>query len=362
MTYIEGPRKRPRNIVSVDDLDGDHLDWIFSFASQLKSGAFPKIVRLNAKQLAISLFWEPSTRTITSFEAAACRVGIDHIKVQDMKATSLQKGESFADTIRAYSSYADALVLRHPQSGIAQVAADISSVPIINAGDGSNEHPTQALLDLYTMQERLPDRFTKGSGADLGQADITITFVGDLKYGRTVHSLAKLLARFEGVHINYVALPELQIEDAFVEALGVPQTKSVPHMAGENLDPVDWDNLSEEESGALFAERIRKSFEEGWTPALTPEILAQTDVLYMTRVQKERASSIRAMGFPMPPKPDVLTPELAGHLPDHAVIMHPFPRVDEIDPAIDSDKRVAYFDQMENGMWVRAALLTMMLS
>lgn len=358
-----------KHIISVDDLTSQDLESFFSRARSWKGGGWPATVTKPERQrILVNLFFEPSTRTSSSFESAAYRLGHKVISIKDMSSTSVTKGESFEDTIRAYSSYGDVLVLRHPDSGAALRASEVSSIPVINAGDGTNEHPTQAFLDLFTIQDRLGDRisFSNREDSKLGETDLTLTFCGDLKYGRTVHSLAKLMARFEGVTINYVALPKYQIKDSFMENLGVSQTKYLPQRG--NSDPIDFDSHTEEDLGRILKERLSKaSFE--WSPALTPDILEKTDVLYMTRVQKERVTKIRktsrvygptSTNFPrLPtPEPSVLTPDLVSSMPDKSIIMHPFPRVDEIDPAIDGDPRVAYFDQMKNGVFVRASLLS----
>lgn len=344
-----------KNLLSVNDLTYKDLDFIFPKAENWKNQGWPSshIANPGHQRILVNLFFEPSTRTSSSFEAAAYRIGHKVISIKDVASTSLKKGESFEDTIRAYSSYGDALVLRHPDQGASLRASKVSSVPVINAGDGTNEHPTQALLDLFTIQDRLTDRISfSNKGKQLGFTDLTITFCGDLKYGRTVHSLAKLMARFEGVKINYVACPDFQIENSFMADLNLDaQEKHLPK-------EVKWNP----KKGDLFEERQ-------WEQALTPEILEKTDVLYMTRVQKERISSNRVetsnIYGPPPviipdfkPDPSVLTPELVPSLPEKSIIMHPFPRVGEIDPAIDGDPRVAYFDQMKNGAFVRAALLS----
>jgi len=220
------------------------------------------------------------------------------------------KGESLPDTVRTLEAYADVIVLRHPQKGSAALAAKYARKPIINAGDGTGEHPTQALLDLFTIQE------------ELGQVDgLTITLLGDLKYGRTVHSLARLLSMYD-VKLNYVSPPELRMPREIVEEVeqaGIPQ-KEVVHL---------------------------------------DEVLAETDVLYVTRVQKERFEDPEA--YERVKDFYIITPEVMRRAKDRMILMHPFPRVYEITMDVDQDPRAAYFRQMEYGMYVRMALLAMVL-
>jgi len=251
------------------------------------------------------LFYEPSTRTARSFETAVKRTGGNVLMVSDLESTSVAKGESFADTIRTFNQYADAIVIRHPRQGAALEAANVSTVPVVNAGDGANEHPTQALLDAYTIAEH-HERLD----------GLRITVVGDLKYGRTVHSLSLLLSKFN-VEFKYVR----------------PETLKMP-----------------------------SGYPEGETHThLTPEVLAETDVLYMTRIQRERFA---LRGDPHPEilvKGCHLTPELVKHLPEESCILHPFPRVEELDLAIDEDPRALYFKQMANGVPMRAALINTLI-
>lgn len=333
-----------KKLVSISDLNILDLENIFKTARLVKKRVGVKDEYLGEwkeetpkidGKIVVCLFFEPSTRTASSFKAATYRLGGHVISMEDVSKTSMAKGESFEDTIRAYASYGDIMVIRHPEEGSAERAAEIAdTIPVINAGDGSNEHPTQALLDLFTIKEDFPDRLGIGGTKNfsLGTTDLTFTFVGDLKYGRTVHSLVALLSKFQGATLNYVAIPEFQIEDDFLESLepayeGVTHEKHTPTLKGN----------------------------ENWVSGLTPELLSKTDVLYMTRVQKERLTTIAKEKSG--PEPDILTQEHVDHLPDTSIIMHPFPRVNEIDTAIDNDSRVRYFDQMKNGVWIRAGLL-----
>ena len=269
-------------------------------------------------------FFEPSTRTSCSFYAAMLRLGGTVVPLA--KATSsAKKGETLADSARTLCCYADVLVLRHPRVGSCFEAADAVTKPVLNAGDGPGEHPTQALLDLYTIMDEL-------RACGLGDPEawrargVTVTMVGDLKYGRTVHSLARLLARYAGVSLHFVspaslALPAYVHADV-VAAGNTPTHHTTGDAGGEGIDAA---------------------------------LLAQTDVLYVTRVQKER--------FPTPEAYEAVRgafrfapADLAAMKPG-ARMLHPLPRVGEIDPACDADPRAAYWRQVENGMYVRMALL-----
>jgi carbamoyl-phosphate synthase/aspartate carbamoyltransferase len=252
------------------------------------------------------LFYEPSTRTSASFEAAMKRCGGEVVCV-GADRSSVQKGESLADTIRTLGCYADGIVLRHPAVGSAQTAAKFSPVPIINAGDGIGEHPTQALLDVYTIRSEL--------GTVNGR---TITLLGDLKHGRTVHSLVALLS-FYSVRLNFVSPPSLSMPESVISAA---------RRAG----------ISVRESNSL------------------EDVLADTDVLYVTRVQKERFENEEEWET-VKGSYVVNHAVLARAKPD-MIVMHPLPRVNEIDPEVDFDsRRAVYFRQMRYGLFVRMALL-----
>ena len=300
-----------RHILSVSQFARADLEQVFTVAEEMRTmveriGAFDL---LKGKILA-NVFYEPSTRTSSSFTAAMERLGGSVIPINEVKYSSVSKGESLPDTVRTLECYADVIVLRHPETGSAAIAANVARKPIINAGDGIGEHPTQALLDLFTMRE------------ELGAIDgLTVTMLGDLKYGRTVHSLAKLLALFE-VKVNYVSPDLLRM-------------------------PVE-----------LIAQLAARGLRQSEYNALDPA-LADTDVLYVTRVQKERFEnpdeyeSVRGAY--------VITPETMTHAKPKMALMHPLPRVGEIAPEVDTDPRAAYFRQMEYGMYVRMALLAMVL-
>ena len=232
------------------------------------------------------------------------------IPINEVTYSSVAKGESLPDTVRTLQTYADVIVLRHPEVGSAKLAAQYTTKPIINAGDGVGEHPTQALLDLFTIQE------------ELGRVDgLTVTMLGDLKYGRTVHSLSRLLSLFD-VRINYVS-PEIL-----------------------NMPP------------ELLAELNREGMEQRVHTTLSP-VLPETDVLYVTRVQKERFDDLDQ--YEAVKNAYVITPETLEDAKAEMIIMHPFPRVGEISMEVDDDPRAAYFRQMESGLYVRMALLAMVL-
>ena len=300
-----------RDIISVKEMSRKDLECIFGVAHEMREmvsrvGSFDL---LKGKILA-NLFYEPSTRTSSSFTSAMERLGGSVIPINEVHYSSVAKGESLPDTIRTLECYADVIVLRHPDVGAAKTAADAARKPIINAGDGIGEHPTQALLDMFTILEEL-------KGVD----GLTVTMVGDLKFGRTVHSLSRLLSLYD-VKINYVAPDILKMPDEIIQELSAKGVKQTEHT---NLD----------------------------------EIVGESDVLYVTRVQRER--------FKDPAEYDktkdlfVISAETMARAKDRMVVMHPFPRVNEIKPEVDDDPRAVYFRQMEYGLYVRMALLAMVL-
>jgi aspartate carbamoyltransferase len=302
-----------KDIISVKQFGRDDLEYIFGVAHEMhgmvqRVGTFDL---LKGKILA-NLFYEPSTRTSSSFTAAMERLGGSVIPINEVKYSSVSKGESLPDTIRTLECYADVIVLRHPETGSAAIAAKAAHKPVINAGDGIGEHPTQALLDTFTIFEEL----------SAGSVDhMTVTMLGDLKYGRTVHSLARLLSLFK-VKINYVS-PEI---------LRMPK---------EVMDEVGAKGISQAEYNSL------------------EQVLPETDVLYVTRVQKERfedpAEYEKVKGA------YVIDPEIMKAAKQEMIVMHPLPRVGEISVDFDDDPRAAYFRQMEYGLYVRMALLAMVL-
>ncbi len=302
-----------KDIISVKQFSRNDLEYVFGVAHEMRGmvervGTFDL---LKGKILA-NLFYEPSTRTSSSFTAAMERLGGSVIPINEVKYSSVTKGESLTDTIRTLECYADVIVLRHPETGSAAIAAKAARKPIINAGDGIGEHPTQALLDTFTIFEEL--------GA--GQIDgMSVTMLGDLKYGRTVHSLARLLSLFK-VKINYVSPEILRMPREVMDEVG---TKGIPQAEFDSLE----------------------------------KVLPETDVLYVTRVQKERfedpADYEKVRGA------YVLDPQIMKAAKREMIVMHPLPRVGEISVDFDEDPRAAYFRQMEYGLYVRMALLAMVL-
>jgi aspartate carbamoyltransferase len=302
-----------KDIISVKQFKREDLEYVFGVAHEMRGmvervGTFDL---LKGKILA-NLFYEPSTRTSSSFTAAMERLGGSVIPINEVRYSSVSKGESLPDTIRTLECYADVIVLRHPETGSAAIAAKAARKPVINAGDGIGEHPTQALLDTFTIFEEL--------GA--GQVDgMTVTMLGDLKYGRTVHSLARLLSLFK-VKINYVS----------PEVLRLPK-EVIDEVAEKGIPQAEFDSLE--------------------------KVLPETDVLYVTRVQKERfedpAEYEKVKGA------YVIDPEIMKAAKQEMIVMHPLPRVGEISVDFDDDPRAAYFRQMEYGLYVRMALLAMVL-
>jgi aspartate carbamoyltransferase len=300
-----------QDVISVRQFDRDKLAYIVGLAEEMRHMVqqIGSADLLRGRVLA-NLFYEPSTRTSSSFMAAMQRLGGSVIPINEVRYSSVTKGESLPDTVRTLERYADVIVLRHPEEGSAQIAADYSSKPIINAGDGTGEHPTQALLDFFTIQE------------ELGEIDgLSVAMVGDLKYGRTVHSLTRLLSMFD-VRLSFVS-PELL------------------RMPAELVDEVRARGLAAAE------------FED------VADVIADADVLYVTRVQQERFED---QGLYDKVKGCyVITPELLACAKRRMVVMHPLPRVSEISYDVDKDPRAAYFRQMENGMYIRMALLAAVL-
>jgi aspartate carbamoyltransferase catalytic subunit len=305
---------RGRDIISARDLSREDLEAIFKGADSY--GENPGIYRdmLKGKTVAL-IFIEPSTRTYHSFEKASRILGCEVIGIRDPSISSMAKGENLYDTIKMIESYgADLIVLRHPSRGAALYAAEISSVPVINGGDGSREHPTQAILDLYTIYKK------RGSIDGL-----RICFLGDLRFSRTVPSLSYALTLYRDIEIYYIAPPMLQIRrevEIYLERMGVRYTKIT-------------------DVGSVA------------------KVLKDIDVLYVTRLQKER--------FPDPGEYEKLrgaytvTPEILRIARSDIGIMHPLPRVDELSPELDRTPNAWYFDQARWGVNVRVALLSLIL-
>lgn len=299
-----------RHIVAVHQFDRAWIESLFAEADRLRSDR-EKLDLLRGRVLA-TLFYEPSTRTRLSFESAMIRLGGQVISTENAREfSSAIKGESVEDTIRIVSGYADGIVIRHFEMGAAARAASVSPVPIINGGDGPGEHPTQALLDLYTIHN------------ELGRIDdLKVALVGDLRFGRAARSLALLFRQTSNVELVFVAPDAVPMGDDVKDALDT--------------------------AGVAWRE------ERDLTSAM-----ANVDVVYQTRIQRERFATPEeyagARGV------YIITPENMHVLPDHAIVMHPLPRVDEIHPDVDSDPRAAYFRQAHNGVFIRMALLHQLL-
>lgn len=302
-----------QHVLRVEQFDRPLLDQILRHADAMREVAERGGDDRLAGRILATIFYEPSTRTRLSFESAMMRLGGGVISSEMATETSsAAKGETIEDTVRIVESYAHAIVFRHPEPGTVDRAAAVASVPVINAGDGAREHPSQALLDLYTIQR------------ELGRIDnLNIALIGDLKYGRAPRSLAMLLTRTEGCHIQLVSPPQLEMASDVTEKL---------EQAGISFE------VSHDLDGAV----------------------ASADVVYITRIQKERFPSEAAYA-------EVrgayrLTAALARTMRAGAVILHPLPRVDEIAPEVDSLPQAAYFRQARNGVYVRMALLDMLLN
>jgi aspartate carbamoyltransferase catalytic subunit len=293
-----------RHLTSANDLDRPLIEQLLE-----RAGAFERDGSERAPlrgRLLATLFYEPSTRTRFSFEAAMYRLGGQVLSAENAAgASSAAKGESLEDTIQIVSGYVDAIVLRHPEVGAAGRAARVAPVPVVNAGDGAGSHPTQALLDLYTIKK------------ELGRLDhLRVGLAGDLRFGRTARSLAHLLSRFPGNELVLISPRELRMGADVVEQL-------------QGARVVETDDF------------------EG--------TIAELDVLYQTRIQAERFAS--ADEYERHRGVYVVTVDVMRCLPERAIVMHPLPRVGEIDPVVDADPRAAYFRQAGNGVWTRMAVL-----
>ena len=296
------------HLLTAKQLSRSDIEAVLERAAEFD--ADPEAARdLHAGELLALCFFEPSTRTKMSFETAAKRLGAGVVDMGSVDDSSVKKGESLADTVRVVEGYADGLVLRHPKQGAAKLASEYVDVPVVNAGDGAGHHPSQTLLDLYTIREH--------AGLD----DLSIGIVGDLKYGRTVHSLAHALTNFD-------------VRQHFVS----PESLRLPRSVRYDLH----------EAGAQVREH--EDLES---------VLPNLDVLYVTRIQRER--------FPDDDEYEAVageyrvTPELLASAKDDLSVMHPLPRVDEIAPEVDDTDYATYFEQAHNGVPVRMALLDSLL-
>jgi aspartate carbamoyltransferase catalytic subunit len=299
---------RQDHLITATQLSRDDIEAVLDRARAVDDDPAAYADRHAGTVLALC-FFEPSTRTRMSFDSAAKRLGIDTIDMGDVDSSSVSKGESLSDTVRVIEGYADALVLRHPSEGAATLAAENVSVPVVNAGDGAGQHPSQTLLDLHTIRE------------NHGLDDLTVGIMGDLKYGRTVHSLASALTNFD-VNQHFISPPSLRL----------------PRSVRFDLH----------ETGAQVREHEDLD-----------DVIEDLDVLYVTRIQKERFPDEneyhRVAGEY---QIDADTLEAA---PDHLSVMHPLPRVDEIAPDVDRTDHARYFEQAHNGIPVRMALLDTLL-
>lgn len=300
-----------QDVLSVNQFNRPQLEYIFRVAHNMRAMVeqFGTADLLHGHVLA-NLFYEPSTRTSSSFAAAMTRLGGRVISINEVHYSSVSKGESLPDTVRTLECYADIIVLRHPEVGAAATAARYAAKPIINAGDGVGEHPTQALLDLFTIQE------------ELGRIDgLRVAMVGDLKFGRTVHSLTRLLRLYD-VELTFVSPDILRMPD---ELLHEMQAAGRPYQERDDIHTV----------------------------------IGDVDVLYVTRVQKERFTDLAE--YDAVKDHYVVDADLLARAKSDMIVMHPLPRVGEISYDVDDDPRAAYFRQMRNGMYIRMALLAAVL-
>ncbi|MCL5094247.1 MAG: aspartate carbamoyltransferase [Patescibacteria group bacterium] len=297
-----------QDIISIDQFDRETLEGIFEVSLFLEKEIKGRgsLDLLKGKVMA-SLFFEPSTRTRFSFESAMEKLGGNLVSATGVNFSSMAKGETLEDTIKTIERYADVIVIRHPEMGSARIAADSSNIPVLNAGDGPGEHPTQALLDFYTIKK------------EMGKVEgLNIAMIGDLKHGRTIHSLLKLLSHYENINYYLVSPEELKIPSEYLKGI--------------------------------------KSYKEIKTLV---EVLPDADVLYMTRIQKERFASLKE--YEKLKDCFVLNKKMLESAKKDMIIMHPLPRVSEIAVDVDEDPRAKYFGQVENGLYVRMALLALVL-
>ena len=297
----------PKSLISIRDFSKDEILHVLEIAKEFEQNHEQNFL---AGKVIACLFFEPSTRTRLSFEAAVNRLGARVIGFPDSRNTSVSKGETLEDTIKIVSNYVDMIVMRHPVEGAAAIAAGVSPVPVVNAGDGSNQHPTQTLLDMYSI---LQTQCTLDG--------LTINMVGDLKYGRTVHSLSEAMSDFDS-HFVFTAPDELKMPQKYLDLL---DRKHIPYEQTSSIE----DHLND------------------------------CDILYMTRVQQER--------FPCKEDYDrvkdiyELTASMLGGVKKNMKILHPLPRVTEIATDVDSTPYAYYFEQARNGMYIRMAVISYLL-
>ncbi|MFO7658164.1 MAG: aspartate carbamoyltransferase [Bacteroidales bacterium] len=297
-----------RSLVSINDYSKAEYLKILDLAEEFEKKPVREL--LNGKVVA-TLFFEPSTRTRISFESAVLKLGGRVVGFSDSNSSSVTKGETLYDTIKIVSNYCDLIVMRHPLEGSARFASEISQVPIINAGDGANQHPTQTLLDLYSIRK------TQGR-----LDNINIFMVGDLKYGRTVHSLLMAMSEFNKITFNFISPDELKMPEEYKMVL---------------------DN------------RGFKYFEyKDFT-----DIISEADIIYMTRVQKERFSD--PIEYEKTKNAYILKDSMLSTTKPGMKVLHPLPRVNEIDPCVDENPKAYYFTQALNGVYVRQAIISSIL-
>lgn len=299
-----------RSLIDILDLSAEEIGQLIETANDIIASPEKYSEKCKGKKLA-TLFFEPSTRTRLSFEAAMLELGGSVIGFSEAASSSASKGESIADTARVVSCYADIIAMRHPKEGAPLVAAKNAAVPVINAGDGGHNHPTQTLADLLTIYRE------KG-----GFSNLTVGFCGDLKFGRTVHSLINALSRYSGLNLVLISPDELQLPDY---ELDVIKKHNIPYLRTASLESA----------------------------------IPQLDILYMTRVQKERF--FNEEDYLRLRDSYILTPQKLENAKPELCIMHPLPRVNEISTAVDSDPRACYFKQVLYGKYMRMALILMLL-
>lgn len=308
-----------KHILSVLQFTKNDIMRFIERATYLKQYRTAQLVQYPEKTL-VTAFYEPSTRTSCSFQSAAYKLGCKVISITD-KISSSQKGETLEDTIKTLQYYGDAIVLRHPEKGSSVRASTVSKIPIINAGDGNGEHPTQALLDIFTIYTELQKRNIDLT--DNNREPITVTFTGDLKNSRTIHSLILVLSMFPKIQFVYISPLTLELPPEIIQKMNDLQ---IPQQTYSSL----YDSIS------------------------------NTDILYVTRIQKERFATERdyfAITLSHDYKNFCITTELIQLAKPTALVMHPLPRTNELHPEIDEDPRAVYFKQVENGVYMRMAIL-----
>ncbi len=307
----------PPHLISIKNIGRELVDELLMKAEDMKSIVLTKggCDKLKYRVLA-SLFYEPSTRTSCSFSAAMQRLGGTVITVNEQQSSAV-KGETLEDTIQTMCCYCDAIVIRHPMKGSSDMASKFSSKPVINAGDGTGEHPTQALLDIYTIKCELGT-----IGYETAGAPMIITLLGDLKHGRTVHSLVKLLLLYSGIKLVFISPPTLSLPSDIIKEL---DDANIEHITMNNID----------------------------------EAISITDVLYVTRIQKERFNSLEE--YEAVTGSYCIDANIMKKAKNRMIVMHPLPRNNEISKETDLDPRAAYFRQMEYGMYMRMAILDLFM-